>query len=175
MTLSAWAQSILNTFSTHTSPGALWSTSPIAPLIDKGLASGYAMHPHKLKQFVSVVVYMQFVGSILQPRDIVMYLLIKMGQSLVSLYSRVMWSPLYRHFQHNWKICLGFTMLTTMCLQFSAFTIYHPYECHLRGRAIMPFLFFLGHPLILGNLLVTRLFMKIMVSFHVVEMRPFKG
>jgi hypothetical protein len=93
------------------------------------------MHLHKLKQFVYVVMHMQFVGSILWARDIVMMsLLIKMGQSLISLYSRVMWSPLSTHFQHNWRICLGFTMLTTtMCLQFSSFNIYHPYECHLRG------------------------------------------
>ncbi len=28
-------------------------------------------------------------------------------------------------------------MLTTMCFQYIVFYTYHPYECHLKGRAIM--------------------------------------
>jgi len=32
-------------------------------------------------------------------------------------------------------IHLGFTMLTTMCLQISMLNIYNPYGCHLKGRA----------------------------------------
>jgi hypothetical protein len=31
----------------------------------------------------------------------------------------------------------GFTMLTTMCFQFSMLNIYRPYACHLKGRARM--------------------------------------
>jgi hypothetical protein len=62
----------------------------------------------------------------------------EMGQSLVSLHSKVMWSPLHKHLQqHNSRIHLGFTMLTTMCLQFSMSNIYHHYGCDWKGRAIM--------------------------------------
>ncbi len=42
-----------------------------------------------------------------------------MDQSLVSLHSRVMRSQLQKHFQHNWRIHLGFTMLTTICSNFA--------------------------------------------------------
>ncbi len=42
------------------------------------------------------------------------------GLSLVSLlHSRIMWSPLQKHFQYNWRNHLGFIMLITMCFQFS--------------------------------------------------------
>jgi hypothetical protein len=40
---------------------------------------------------------------------------LEMGQSLVSLDSRVIRSPLQKHFQYNSRIHLGFTILATMC------------------------------------------------------------
>jgi len=69
-----------------------------------------------------------FVGSALQGRDIVMHP--EQGQSLVFLHCRVKCSPLNKHLWHNWRIHLGFTMLTTMCFQFSMSNIYHLYGCH---------------------------------------------
>jgi hypothetical protein len=48
-----------------------------------------------------------------------------------------MWSPLKKHLQHNRRIHLGVTMLTTMCFQFTMLNVYHPYECHLKDRTIM--------------------------------------
>jgi len=73
--------------------------------------------------------HLAFVGSAL--RDIVMDW--EMGQSFVSLHSKVMWSPLLTHFQDNWRVHLGFTTH-----QFSMLNIYRPYECRLKGRPNKP-------------------------------------
>ncbi len=71
-----------------------------------------------------------------ESRDIEMYT--ELGpRLLVSQNSSAMLSPLKKHFQHNRRIHLGFTMLTTLCFQFSMFNVYHPYECHLKDRTIM--------------------------------------
>jgi hypothetical protein len=63
-----------------------------------------------------------FIGSVLQGRDIIIIHQCETGQSLASLHSRVMWSPLlYKHFHYNSRIHLFFTILSTMCFQFSMF------------------------------------------------------
>ncbi len=52
------------------------------------------------------------------------------------LYSYVLWSCGV-HFQHNLRIHLGFTMLITMCFQFSMLNIYHPYGSCVKETGIM--------------------------------------
>jgi hypothetical protein len=59
------------------------------------------------------------------------------AKSLVSLHSKVMWSPLYKHLRHHWQIHLGFTIWNTMCFQFSMSNIYHPYGCHSRADPLL--------------------------------------
>ncbi len=39
-----------------------------------------------------------------------------------------------KHLQHSWRIHLGFTIAS---FQFSMLNIFHPYGCHLKGRAIL--------------------------------------
>ncbi len=56
---------------------------------------------------------------------------------LVSLHSKVMWSPLPNHFRRHSRIHLDFTLLTTTCFQFSMLNIYHASRCHLKDKAIM--------------------------------------
>jgi hypothetical protein len=62
-----------------------------------------------------------FVHSALQDRGVGMHP--ETGQSLVFIRSRVMWSLLQKHFQHNWRIHLGCTMLNTRGFQFSMLDI----------------------------------------------------
>lgn len=84
---------------------------------------------HRTKHHVFPSYYVEYLSSLWMP--------FKPGKSLVLLCSRVMWSPLSKHFQLHWRIHLCFTMLSTMCFEFILLNIYHLYECHLKGRAIM--------------------------------------
>ncbi len=59
-------------------------------------------------------------SALLPWRDIVMHPY--SGQSLVSLYSRLMWSTLWKFFWQNWRSHLGFTMLTPYVSNFVCWT-----------------------------------------------------
>ncbi len=60
----------------------------------------------------------------------------ELAKHLVSLHSKVMWSPLPNHFRHHSRIHLDFTMLTTTRFQFSMLNIYHSYRCHLKTKPL---------------------------------------
>jgi len=118
-----------------------------------GLPSGHpnlnGSHPGLLKDFPRGILIIEMLAASLrvedeatkdikwsESRDIGMYT--ELGpRLLVSQNSSAMLSPLKKHFQHNRRIHLGFTMLTTLCFQFNMFNVYHPYECHLKDRTIM--------------------------------------
>ncbi len=61
----------------------------------------------------------------------------QLAKSLVSLHSRVMWSPLYKTFEASLTNPLGLHRMKRYVFQFSMLHIYHRYGCHFKGRSIM--------------------------------------